>query len=184
MTRRQPRNIPASVRQRLLNRARDGREDFNFVLTRYANERLLYRLGVSGFRDQFVLKGAVLFEVWSASPHRATRDVDLLGFGEPAEEAVRSVFRTLCAVEVPPDGIRFRVGSVRTDPIRDGQPASGIRVRLAADLHRARINLQVDVGFDDVVTPGVVEADFPTLLDFPAPQLQAYPRETVRGREV
>ena len=179
MTRRRPRNIAASVRQRLLNLARDEGEDFNHVLIRYANERLLYRLGKSGFRDQFVLKGAVLFEVWSASPHRATRDVDLLGFGEPAEEAVQSVIRTLCAMEVPPDGIRFQVGSVRTEPIRDRQAAIGIRVRLTADLDGARISLQADIGFDDVVTPGVVQADFPTLLDFPAPRLQTYPRETV-----
>ena len=179
MRRRHPRNIPASVRQRLLNLAREAGEDFDYLLTRYANERLLYRLGVSGFRDQFVLKGAVLFDVWSASTHRATRDVDLLGHGEPAEEVVRSVFRTLCAMEVPPDGIRFCVGSVRAEPIRDRQAAGGIRVRLEADLDGARISLQVDVGFGDVVTPGVVEADFPTLLDFPAPRLLAYPRETV-----
>ena len=179
MTRRQPRNIAASVRQRLLNRARDGGEDFNYLLTRYANERLLYRLGASGFREQFVLKGAVLFEVWSATPHRATRDVDLLCYGEPAEEAVQAVFRTLCAMEVPPDGVRFLAGSVRAASIRDGQAAGGIRVRLTGDLDGARISLQVDVGFGDVVTPSVVETDFPTLLDFPAPRLRAYPRETV-----
>ncbi len=179
MTRRQPRNIAASVRQRLLNHARDGREDFNYLLTRYANERLLYRLGASDFRTEFVLKGAVLFEVWSATPHRATRDVDLLGFGDPAEEAVLEVFRDLCALQVPADGVRFLVGSVRAESIRDRQAAGGIRVRLTADLDGARISLQVDVGFGDVVMPGVVEVDFPTLLDFPAPRLRAYPRETV-----
>lgn len=124
MRRRQPRNIPASVRQRLLNLAREAGEDFNCLLTRYANERLLYRLGVSGFRDQFVLKGAVLFDVWSASTHRATRDVDLLGHGEPAEEVVRSVFRTLCAMEVPPmafDSVLGRFGPSRF--VTDRRPA-------------------------------------------------------------
>ena len=127
----------------------------------------------------FVLKGAVLFELWTATAHRATRDVDLLGFGEPAVAPVQAVFRDLCTMRVPPDGMRFLVGSVRAEPIRDRQAESGIRIRLAADLDGARISLQVDVGFGDVVTPDVVEADFPTLLDFPAPRLRAYPRETV-----
>ena len=98
MRRGRPRNVPASVRQRLLNRARERGEDFNFLLTRYANERLLYRLAASRHRDQFVLKGAVLFELWTATAHRATRDVDLLGFGEPAMAPVQAVFRDLCTL--------------------------------------------------------------------------------------
>ena len=179
MRRRRPRNIAASVRQRLLDRARGRGEDFNYLLTRYANERLLYRLAESSYRDQFVLKGAVLFELWTATAHRATRDVDLLGFGEPAVAPVQAVFRDLCTLQVPPDGVRFLVGSVRAEPIRERQAESGIRVRLTADLDGARTSLQVDVGFGDVVTPDAVEAEFPTLLDFPAPRLRAYPRETV-----
>ena len=139
----------------------------------------LYRLAESGHRDQFVLKGAVLFELWTATAHRATRDVDLLGVGEPAVAPVRAVFRDLCTMQVPPDGMRFLVGSVRAEPIRERQAESGIRIRLTADLDGARISLQVDVGFGDVVSPDVVEAEFPTLLDFPARRLRAYPRETV-----
>ena len=179
MRRRRPRNIAASVRQRLLDHARERGEDFNYLLTRYANERLLYRLAESGYRDQFVLKGAVLFELWTATAHRATRDVDLLGFGEPAVAPVQAVFRDLCTMRVAPDGVHFLSASVRAEPIRERQAESGIRVRLIADLDGARISLQVDIGFGDVVTPDVLEAEFPTLLDFPAPRLQAYPRETV-----
>ena len=82
MSRGLQKNLPASVRQRLLNLARERGEDFNFTLTRYANERLLYRLASSPYRDQFVLKGAALFQVWSESLYRPTRDVDLLGFGD------------------------------------------------------------------------------------------------------
>ena len=173
------RNLAASVRQRLLNRARERGEDFNYLLTRYANERLLFRLAESAHRDQFVLKGATLFELWHEAVHRATRDVDLLGFGEPAVERIQAVFRELCTVDVEPDGLRFLERSVRAEPTRDGQAYGGLRVRLAADLDGARIALQVDIGFGDVVTPGVVEAEFPTLLDFPAPRLRTYPRETV-----
>ena len=174
-----PRNLAASVRQRLLNRARERGEDFNYLLTRYANERLLFRLAESAHRDQFVLKGATLFELWHDAVHRATRDVDLLGFGEPALERMRAIFRELCIVDVEPDGLCFLETSVRAERIHDGQEYGGVRVRLAADLDGARITLQLDIGFGDAVTPGVVEAKFPTLLDFPAPRLRTYPRETV-----
>ncbi len=112
MRRRRPRNVAASVRQRSLNRARERGEDLKYLLTRYANERLLYRLAESGYRDQFVPKGAVLVELWTATAHRATRDVDLLGFGGPAVTPVQAVFRDLCTVRVPPDGVRFLAGSV------------------------------------------------------------------------
>ena len=179
MSPERPRNLAASVRQRLLNRARERGEDFNYLLTRYANERLLFRLAESGHRDQFVLKGATLFELWHDAVHRATRDVDLLGFGEPTVERMQAVFRELCTVDVEPDGLRFLEPSVQAEPTRDGQEYGGVRVRLGADLDGARIALQVDIGFGDVVTPGVVEAEFPTLLDFPAPRLRTYPRETV-----
>ena len=179
MSPERPWNLAASVRQRLLNRARERSEDFNHLLTRYANERLLFRLAESAHRDEFVLKGATLFELWHDAVYRATRDVDLLGFGEPAVERVQAVFRELCAVDVEPDGLRFLEGSVRAERIRDAQEYGGVRVRLTADLDGARIALQVDIGFGDIVTPGVVEAEFPTLLDFPAPRLRTYPRETV-----
>ncbi len=111
--------------------------------------------------------------------HRATRDVDLLGFGEPAVKRMQATFRDLCTLDVEPDGFQFLAGSVRAERIRDGQAYGGVRVRLAADLDGARIAIQVDIGFGDAVTPGVVEAEFPTLLDFPAPRLRTYPRETV-----
>ena len=179
MSPERPRNLAASVRQRLLNRARERREDFNYLLTRFANERLLFRLAESGHRDQFVLKGATLFELWHGAVHRATRDVDLLGSGEPAVERMQATFRELCVLAVEPDGLQFLDESVRAERIRDRQAHGGVRVRLDADLDGARIAIQVDIGFGDAVTPGVVEAEFPTLLDFPAPRLRAYPRETV-----
>ncbi len=74
-------NIAASVRARLLNRARETRQDFNLVLTRYALERLLYRLSVTPHTGLFVLKGALLFDLWFDIPNRPTRDADFLGFG-------------------------------------------------------------------------------------------------------
>jgi len=172
-------NLPASVRQRLLNLSRERGEDYNFTLTRYANERLLYRLGRSPYRDQFVLKGAALFQVWSDSLYRPTRDIDLLGFGDSTAARIERVFRELCVLEVEPDGLRLLEDSVRAEEIREQQEYGGIRVHLMADLAGAWIAVQVDIGFGDAVTPGVEEADFPTLLEFPAPHLRTYPRETV-----
>ena len=179
MSPERPRNLAASVRQRLLNRARERGEDFNYLLTRYANERLLFRLAESTHRDQFVLKGATLFELWHDAVHRATRDVDLLGMGEPAVDRMQKTFQELCKVDVESDGLDFLDESARAERIRDGQAYGGVRVRLVADLDGARIPVQVDIGFGDAVTPGVVDAEFPTLLDFPAPRLRVYPRETV-----
>ena len=174
-----PRNLPASVRQRLLNLSRERGESFNYLLTRYGNERLLYRLARSRHRDQFVLKGATLFEIWSEHPHRATRDIDLLGFGDAETTRIEDVFRELCTVEVEADGLHMLEETVRAEVIREHQESGGVRVRLTADLDGAQISLQVDIGFGDAVTPGAEVADFPTLLDFPAPRLRMYPRETV-----
>ena len=103
-----PRNIAASIRQKLLNIATRNREDFGLILTRYALERLLYRLSQSNYRDHFVLKGAMLFQVWAEAPHRPTRDLDLLGRGDPSPERCLAVFRELCNIRVPEDASYFR----------------------------------------------------------------------------
>ncbi len=172
-------NIAASVRQRLLNRIRETGEDANLTWSRYAAERFLYRLSVSDFGRGFVLKGAALFTVWTGQPHRPTLDVDLLSYGEESGEHLEAVFRTVCQVAVEPDGLRFAPGSVTAEPIRENQEYGGQRVTLTAYLGKARIPVQVDVAFGDVVTPPAEEIIYPTLLDFPAPRLRACPRETV-----
>src|SRR5271154_4878822 len=104
---REPRNIGASVRARLLDRARAERSDFQILLTRYALERLLYRLSVSEYRDRFILKGAMLFVTWVADPFRPTRDLDLLGYGENGVAAIAETFRAICAQPAPDDGVIF-----------------------------------------------------------------------------
>ena len=90
------RNVAASVRARLLNRARETQQDFSLVLTRYAIERLLYRISISNHADQFLLKGALLFELWFDIPHRPTRDADFLGFGSAELPHIESIFKDLC----------------------------------------------------------------------------------------
>jgi len=174
-----PSSIAASVRQRLLNRIRQTGEDANLVWSRYAVERLLYRLSVSDYAQDFVLKGAALFTVWTGQPHRPTLDVDLLGHGEGSRGRLEAVLRNVCQVAVEPDGLRFDPDSVAAEPIRNKQQYGGHRVTMTAFLGKARIPVKVDVAFGDVVTPRAQEITYPTLLDLPAPRLRACPRETV-----
>lgn len=117
--------------------------------------------------------------VWGQEVARQSRDIDLLGRTQMAAERVGDVFRMLCDLEVEPDGLRFDRESVDVREIRDQAEYGGVRVRLLAYLGNARTQLQVDVGFGDVVSPEPLEAEYPTLLDFPAPVLRIYPKETV-----
>lgn len=172
-------DIGASVRARLAQRALSRGDDFQLVLTRYVNERLLYRLATSRHADRFVLKGAALFTLWAGQPHRATRDIDLLGFGDSGEEHIREVFVEVLRDARADDGVTFDVEGLAVGPIRDDQEYGGVRVTTAAKLAGAQVRVQIDIGFGDAITPGAEPHDFPTLLDFPAPRLRAYPRETV-----
>lgn len=176
---KKPTNMSASVRQRLLNIARESGDPYQLVLTRYALERLLYRIGRSGHAGEFVLKGALLFSVWADAPRRSTKDLDLLGSGEPSPERVREVFREICATEVKDDGLSFDASSVKAEDIREDQVYGGIRVGVLARLGKIRIPLQVDVGFGDAVVPEAGELEYPGLLDFPRARVRAYPPEAV-----
>jgi predicted nucleotidyltransferase component of viral defense system len=173
------RNVAASVRQRLMNLSRQSGEDFQFVLTKFGLERLLYRLAQTSHAEQFVLKGATLFQLWTGLPHRATRDIDLLGFGSPSPDRLRQVFEDVCHLDVEDDGVTFLCDGIQTEEIKKGDEYQGIRIRIDARLGTARIPLQVDVGFGDAITPGPLDATYPTLLEFPPPQVKVYPRETV-----
>ncbi|BEV47156.1 nucleotidyl transferase AbiEii/AbiGii toxin family protein [Afipia carboxidovorans] len=172
-------NVGASVRARLLDRSRVERTDFQILLTRYALERLLYRLSLSPHRDRFILKGAMLFVTWVADPFRPTRDLDFLGYGENSPEAIGEVFQEICGQPVDDDGVVFDIGAITAVPIREDVEYGGIRVRTSATIAGARVPIQVDIGFGDAVTPGPVEIEYPPLLDAPAPRLRAYPVTTV-----
>jgi predicted nucleotidyltransferase component of viral defense system len=180
MNRRAVTNVAASVRSRLLHLAREQEEDFGLLLSRYAIQRLLYRLSQSRHAEDFILKGAQLFAVWMETPHRTTRDLDLLCRGTPVLARVEGVFRELCQQQVaPPDGLTFRADSVRAEATRETAAYDGIRVLLEYELSGARDRVQVDVGFGDAVVPPPESVVLPALLDLPAPPLRAYPREAV-----
>jgi len=171
-------NRAASIRQRLLNRARQEQETFDAVLNRFGRERLLYRIGISEYRDRFLLKGAMLFALWYDMPHRPTRDMDLLGFGPGELFVLERVFREIAQQPVD-DGLAFSE-TVTAAEIRKEANYAGARVTLLATLEQARIPLQVDIGFGDPVTPAAEQIDYPVLLeDLNPPRLGAYPVYTV-----
>ena len=173
------RNLAASIRARLKQRADATKQDFNLTLTHYGLERLLYRLSISPHASKYLLKGALLFSLWYDLPHRPTRDADLLGFGPDDIDTAVDAFREICQIAVE-DAIAFDPASVKGAAIRKEAGYGGVRIDLQATLDGARIALQVDIGFGDAVTPAPEPISFPVLLDdLPAPQLHAYPKYTV-----
>ena len=172
------RNISASVEKRLLNLSRQSGEDFQYVLMRYGLERLMYRLSRSVYAKEFVVKGALLLRVWTGEQYRPTKDLDLLAILDKSPEELDQIFRDICTLTVEDEGLVFRSETIRVRQIREDNVYGGVRVTLEARLGKIRIPLQVDIGFGDAVTPEAQQEEFPTLLDFPAPILLAYPRET------
>ena len=173
------RNLAASIRARLKQRADATKQDFNLILTHYGLERLLYRLSISPHAGNYLLKGALLFSLWYDQPHRPTRDADLLGFGPDDIDTAVAAFREICALEVE-DGIAFDPASIKGSIIRKDAGYGGVRIDLLGKLDGARITLQVDIGFGDAVTPAPESVSYPVLLDdLPAPQLRSYPKYTV-----
>ena len=173
------RRSAASIRARLLARAHREGIQFQRILVRYASERLLYRLSISPATDRFILKGALLFDLWYDSRVRPTQDIDLSGQGDPDMPDLLEIFTGLCALEVD-DGIIFDASSVDASPIRDRARYPGVRLALDGFLDEARFKVKIDVGFGDAVTPAPETAVFPTLLeDMPSASLRVYPRYTV-----
>ena len=172
-------DLGASVRQRLLNQSRRDGRPFQELLQYFAMERFLYRLAQSRFADRFILKGALLLTAWRAPVSRPTMDIDLAGNTNNDLDFIRSVIVELCGLETPPDGITFEKNSVEAGRIAEDADYEGVRVRFRATVARARVPMQIDIGFGDVMVPGPIEVSYPTLLDFPAPVLRAYSKETV-----
>jgi len=170
-------NKAASVHARLLERTKG--QDFNLILSRYAMERWLYRLSISPLRDQFLLKGALLFSLWFDQPHRPTRDADFLGLGRADADALARAVAKVCDV-AQDDGLIYDKSAIRVVEIREEANYAGLRVTLVATLGNARCPMQLDVGYGDAVTPAAKEETLPTLLDDqPPPRMKVYPRETV-----
>lgn len=178
MTVPQIKNMSASVRQRLLNYAQSSGRPFGEVLQYYAMERFLYRLSVSPHAGKFLLKGALMLTAWRAPATRPTMDIDLLGKTSNDVESIVRQMREVAQVDAPGDGIVFDSSSFAGYAIREDADYSGVRVTFTGNLGAARIRMQIDIGFGDTVTPTPEKLLYPTILDFPAPSLLGYSRET------
>jgi hypothetical protein len=180
-----PVNVGASVRARLLKVSKERHEDFTLMLMNYAAERFLYRLSRSTRRNQFVLKGAMLFAVRIGEPYRPTRDLDLLGTGEPSEGAIEAAVRDIVTTHSEDDGVSFDLDTLQVHPIREDNRYGGLRAIMQARLSEARIHVQIDIGFGDAITPAALDLEFPTLLvNMPPPNVLAYPTETIVAEKV
>jgi hypothetical protein len=180
MTKRSPIDHAASARARLLQHAKQQRLDFQRVLTLYGIERLLARLCRTPGADRYTLKGAMLFATWDGFAMRPTKDVDLLGHGDPSPAAIRALFAEACGVQIPEDGIVFAPETIDVQAVREDELYEGVRVTIVGTLAGARIRVQVDLGFGDHVHPPPIRTALPGLLPgLPPPELPVYPPETV-----
>jgi len=184
MSRKIPKNIGASIRQKLLNLSQQSKQDYNLILARYAAERFLYRLSQSRYASHFILKGALLFSVWMSEPHRPTRDIDLLGLGDLSDDVLTDIIKEVVLIENEWDGLEFSRESVTISDIREGHRYHGKRIMLGVRLETARMRLQIDVGFGDVLTPEIKEIEYPAFLDMPGPRIRAYPPTLVVAEKV
>ncbi len=183
MSRPAPKNLEASIHQRLLNQARESGRPFNELLQYFAIERFLYRLSQSPHQKKFVLKGALMFTVWQAYPARPTMDIDLLGRTENQVETIVSIVRDICRQKVEPDGLNYDPESVEGKRIAETAEYQGVRVSFRGSLGNAKVFMQLDVGFGDVIFPRAASVKYPTLLDLPGPRLRGYTRESLIGEK-
>lgn len=172
-------NFAASVRARLLAVTQQRNADFHHTLQRYVAERFLYRLGLSSYRDRFVLKGAMLFVLWEELTARPTKDLDLAGYVADDANAIARAFREIASIPSPQDGLDFALDTLEITPIRDAAEYHGFRMNLSVYLGQAVIPFQVDIAFGDVIVPAPSEVIYPVLLDGESPHVRAYPREAV-----
>jgi predicted nucleotidyltransferase component of viral defense system len=171
-------NIAASVHQRLLNKAKESSRPFNELLQYFAIERFIYRLSKSPHADKFILKGALMFSAWCGPASRPTMDIDLLGTIDNRLEVISAAMKDACLMDVEADGISFNAETLETVRITEDAEYEGVRVRVYGSLGNARVSIQIDIGFGDVIVPNASTVSYPAILDFPAPELKGYTMES------
>ena len=173
-----PKNLAASIKQRLLNMARDQNRAFDILLVRFALERLLFRLSLSAYRDNYILKGGMLVTQWLEHGNRETRDMDFLGFGEADAEAIKAIFAEIMTI-ASDDGLAFDTEALAASAIREEMEYGGIRLRTTAYIERTHIPVTLDIGFGDALATSSDRIDYPSLLGMERPSIRAYPPAAV-----
>lgn len=172
-------NIAASVKARLLNYAKKEGIIFNRILIYYFQERFLYRVSLSQHKDKLILKGGTLLLALDINKGRPTEDIDFLAKLETLNHATaEKMMREVAQIQFD-DGVMFDPDSVKSSNIREDRTINALRVHLNATLGSAKGTMQIDIGFKDAAIPDPIPFQYPTLLDFPAPELEAYCWETV-----
>jgi len=172
-------NIQASIRAKLQNKARETHRPFSEVLQYFGMERFLYRFSCSEYANKFILKGALMFTVWNVLERRSTLDIDLLARVDNQITSIEKMIKDICKMEVVPDGLVFDPETVKGQRIKEDADYEGIRVKLLGLLNRSRIHMQIDIGFGDITYPKPKLIEYPVILDFPKPHLKGYPVESV-----
>lgn len=172
-------NLEASVRSRLQNKAKERNSPFAEVLQFYGMERFLYRFSRSKYADEFILKGALMFAIWDIPERRTTLDIDFLSRHDNQIVSIEKVIKEVCEIKVPSDGLVFDPKTVAGQKIKEDADYEGIRVKFLGFLERSRIPMQIDMGFGDIVYPKARMVAYPAILDFPKPHLKGYPVESV-----
>lgn len=171
-------NIAGSVHQLLLNKAKESFRPFNEILQYFAIERFIYRLSKSPHADQFILKGALMFFAWCGPASRPTMDIDLLGKIDNRLDTIIAAMKDACLTDVEPDGMSFNADTVDAVRITEDAEYEGVRVRVRGSLGKARVSIQIDIGFGDVIVPNADSVSYPAILGFPAPELKGYTMES------
>ncbi|MBV6439905.1 MAG: nucleotidyl transferase AbiEii/AbiGii toxin family protein [Haliscomenobacteraceae bacterium CHB4] len=170
----------ASIQHRLRQVARTSGADFQLVLIRFFQERLLFRLAATRYRNNLCLKGGALLYALEREKSRPTLDIDFLASKLRLDkEYFMEVFQVICCVPYEKDGVTFNLDSLDVQEIMERDKYAGLRIKVTAQLGNINQHLQIDIGIGDVITPAPVEMEYPTLLDMEAPCIQAYSPETV-----
>ncbi len=179
MKKSESKNISASVRQRLFNLAQSSRRPFQEVLQYYMIERFIDRFSKSVYKNKLILKGALMFSIWNLSSSRPTRDIDFLGITTNTPENIHKIITNICKISCIEDGVRFLDETIQCESIQEQNEYTGVRATFLAELDKARIKMQIDIGFGDIIHPEPMDFKYPTLLDMQSPVIRGYTTETL-----
>jgi len=178
MKNKEIKNIGASMRDRLLNLSKETGRDYNALLRQFFQERFLFRLSISDYRDVLILKGALLLVSHNISRYRPTRDVDFLGKTVSNKmEDCKNIISEIVKIDAK-DGIAFDDEKIKAELITEESDYNGIRISVPYKMDTIIGNLSIDIGYGDKIVDGPVELDYPTLIDLPSPKLMVYSLES------